>query len=199
MIVFILAPLHDDTDLDIGRIRLDEPAAPIKNESDRIRREHHTVIERDVTRFNNSVPIEIHLHPIGVVVHHFDSGHLSRIARMPAHGVDARFFGVAGEQAGGVGQADALSGGRDPENGQSGNYADDGERDDELHHREAVLGRLFFLSGNSGAHHSSGAGTRRISAKLPVVHGATTMPAVDHSQMPRFHAATQRQQSSGCY
>jgi len=188
LIVFIVAPLHNDTDFDLGRIRLDEPAAPIKNQSNRIGCEHHTFVERDVFRFHDSIAVEVHFHAVSVVVKHFESSHLIGIRSVPAHGVDARLFGVAGDQARGVSQADALSGGRDAEDGQSGNYADHGERDDELHHRETALGRWFFLSLGSGAHHSSGAGTRRISAKLPVVHGATTMPAADRAQMAWFPA-----------
>jgi hypothetical protein len=85
LIFLIGAPLQHDTDFDIGRIRLDEPAAPIKSQSHRIGREHHTFIERDVLRFNTSIPVEIHLHPISVVVQHFDSGHQIRIRRMASH------------------------------------------------------------------------------------------------------------------
>jgi len=139
LIVFIVAPLHNDTDFDLGRIRLDEPAAPIKNQSNRIGCEHHTFVERDVFRFHDSIAVEVHFHAVSVVVKHFESSHLIGIRSVPAHGVDARLFGVAGDQARGVSQADALSGGRDAEDGQralesAGAGADggEGERADEL-------------------------------------------------------------------
>jgi hypothetical protein len=66
LIVFIVAPLHNDTDFDIGRVRLDESAAPIKGQSDRIGREHHTVVERDVFRVHSSIAIEVHFHAVSV-------------------------------------------------------------------------------------------------------------------------------------
>jgi hypothetical protein len=71
----IVTPLQGDTDFDLSRREIHEPAAPIKNERDRIGREYHAVIERDVLCLNSTIPVEIHLHAIRSSIQHFETGH----------------------------------------------------------------------------------------------------------------------------
>jgi hypothetical protein len=75
LIVLVVAPLHNDTDFDLGYRKVHQAAAPIEKEGDWVTGEHDAVVQIEVSRFHNSVAVEIHLYAVSGCVQDLDTGH----------------------------------------------------------------------------------------------------------------------------